>query len=186
MKQWLFLVIFLIPSAATAQSAMHFERGTMFAGGQIAFQTHELDYPAPTGDASIKTVTFMPEFGWFMKSYLAAVGSVAYQSISGDTLERSTFSVGGGIRLFQPLALLHIYIGVEGGFFFSSYEADDRDTLDFGLKVPLGLLVPLSHSVALDVGMRFTKIWRDNDHPAGENYHSFIIDVGYLGVQAFF
>jgi len=189
MRRLPFLVLILaltLPAAAAAQSSMEIHRGTMFAGGQIAFQSHEQDFPAPTADGSVKTVTFEPQIGWFFKSYLAAVAGVGYQSVSGDALERDRFSVSGGVRLFQPLALLHLYLGVEGAFYFTSYEADDADTLDFGLSAPLGVLIPLSRNVALDVGMRFTKIWRDNDHPAGQNYHSFIIDVGYLGVQAFF
>lgn len=180
------ILLMTLPAAAAAQSSMQIHHGTMFAGGQIAFQSHDLDFPAPTADGSVKTVTFEPQFGWFFKSYLAAVAGVGYQSISGDTLERDRFSVSGGVRLYQPLALLHLYAGIEGAFHFTSYEAGDADTLDFGLSAPVGVLIPLSRNVALDVGMRFTKIWRDNDHPAGLNYHSFIVDVGYLGVQAFF
>jgi hypothetical protein len=176
----------LIPATGFAQSTMDVQRGTMFAGGQINFQTHEMDFPAPTGDASVKTFNFVPQFGWFMKSYLAAVGGIGYQSVSGDTAELNRFSVSGGVRLFQPLAMLHIYLGAEAGLYFTSYEANDADTMDFGFSFPLGVLIPLSRQVALDVGLRVSKIWRDNDHPVGQNYDSFIVDVGYLGVQAFF
>jgi opacity protein-like surface antigen len=93
--------------------------------------------------------------------------------------------MGAGLRLVQPLAVLHLYAGAEVGIFFTSYNGGE-DTLDFGMTFPLGVLIPLSSSVALDVGARISKIWRDNDHPAGYNYNSFIIDIGYLGIQAFF
>jgi hypothetical protein len=184
-----YLIIFaclLIPVTAHAQSTMIMNPGTMSAGGVISFKTHSLDFAAPTPDASIKTVSFLPQFGYFMKSYMALVGSVGFESVSGDTLEMSRFSMSGGIRMYQPLAFLHFYLGIEGGLYFTNYDVNDQDTIDIGFSLPLGVLIPMSRSVALDVGARFTKIWRDNDTPAGGNYNSFIVEVGYLGVQAFF
>lgn len=183
---WILFAVLLFPVPALAQSAMLFQPGTMSAGGVIEFQTHEMDFPSPAGDATVETFRFSPEFGYFFRSYLAFVGRVGYESISGDAVERHVFSIGGGFRLVQPLAVLHLYAGAEAGVFFTSYEASDEDTLDFGVIFPLGMLIPLSSSVALDVGARITRIWRDNDHPAASNYDSFILDVGYLGVQAFF
>jgi len=183
---WLFLLAFLWPAQSFSQSAMQFQPGVMSAGGVIEFENHQMDYPSPAADAHVKTFRFSPEFGYFFRSYLALVGRVGYESITGDTTERSAFSLGGGLRLVQPLAVLHFYAGAEAGVFFTSYDASDADTLDFGVIFPLGALIPLSSSVALDVGARISKIWRDNDHPAGYNYDSFILEMGYLGIQAFF
>jgi len=186
MRHLVIFALLLIPVTAHAQSAMIMSPGTMSAGGVISFKTHSMDYPAPTHDATVKTVSFLPQFSYFMKSYMAMVGSVGFESISGDTQEMSRFSMSGGIRMYQPLAFLHFYLGIEGGLYFTNYDANDQDNIDVGFSLPLGVLIPLSRSVALDVGARFSKIWRDNDHPAGLNYNSFIVEIGYLGVQAFF
>lgn len=182
---WVFVLMLLLPMQTFAQSAMHFQPGTMSAGGIIDFESHEMDFPSPTPDATVKTFRFFPELIYFVRSYLAVVGRVGYTSISGDISERNIFSIGAGLRLVQPLAVLHVYAGAEVGTYFTSYEGDE-DTLDFGVSFPLGVLIPLSSSVAVDIGARIAKIWRDNDHPAGYNYNSFIFDIGYLGIQAFF
>jgi hypothetical protein len=186
MRHLILFICLLLPVTAHAQSSMVMNRGTLSAGGVIQFQSHTMDFANPTPDASVKTVSFLPQFGYFMNSFMAVVGTVGFESISGDTMELSRVNMSGGVRFYQPLAFFHFYLGLEGGLYFTNYDDGDRDAIDVGFSLPLGMLIPMSRSVALDVGARFTKIWRDNDHPAGMNYNSFIVEVGYLGVQAFF
>ena len=185
--RYVFIVaLFAVPLTAQAQSTMKFETGTMTVGGTIDLQNHSKDYPSGTNDQTVKTVNVTPQVGFFLRPYLAVIGTLGYRGESGDIVERDLYFVSGGVRFYQPLAFIHLYAGAEAGFHVTSYEADDENTVDVGINFPLGVLIPLSRHVALDVGVRLTKIWRDNDHPTGENYNSFIVEFGYLGVQAYF
>ncbi len=186
MKFILVLALACFPLTAHAQNNMRIDTGTMTVGGTIEFQNHSKDFPSDQDDQSVKSIKFMPTVGYFIKPYLGIIGTLGYQAESGDTVELNKYFLSGGIRFMQPLAFLHFYLGAEAAFYVTSYEESGNNALDFGVAFPLGVLIPLSKHVALDIGMRFTKLWRDNDHPQELNHHSFIVDIGYFGVQAYF
>lgn len=155
--------------------------GTMSFGGSISVPI-EWD---PARGATV-SANFQPQMGLFLSENWELVTSLKVKTPefgklvygSRNQYWRWGFSAGANY-LFTTQWPVRPFIGLAFGFEIANIAPS---TANAAFDVPLGILVPLSDKVALQIGIN-TQIQLVG---APNVFHRLKIDTGYFGVRAFF
>ncbi|PKN26975.1 MAG: hypothetical protein CVU65_04080 [Deltaproteobacteria bacterium HGW-Deltaproteobacteria-22] len=183
------LVAAMLPGGeAGARTPMNIDQWTKTGGGTLT-----MDLISYTDENNVRSsgriMTANPWVGLFVLPSLAITGSLHVQSPFGNSFFNQPDMLGftAGVRYYRQLYHFYGYIGAELGMLSFSRTGDDvnakihastlnEDTQGFMVTVPAGLLLPLSRSLAIDLGVRVHSIWLSGGARWVES------SIGYLGI----
>nr|MDA3862807.1 hypothetical protein [Deltaproteobacteria bacterium] len=130
-------------------------------------------------------------YGHFLNKYLIIKGGLAFSySVDDDTDESSDLKfIFAGLTLFFE----HFYIGIEGGIgimentYKDSYDDEIKYESNINLvTIPAGLLIWISKNVALDIGIKYMKMFYKDENESGNDVSGTELQIGWIGTRIFF
>lgn len=169
----LFLCISFFANIHAWAKGISLSPGVISAGGSVALSTAK-----PRNSDAVFGFQIEPEAEYFCTRSLALGASL---KISSGNFVADNHPLGYGIGLlakyhFLLSSAVHPYVGVGGDI---SWHTNNRP-IALSLKFPLGILIPLNNRVALNVGAPVALVFSQ------DGYHGMVVQVGYLGIKAYF
>lgn len=169
----LFLVALSLSPNLPAKTKLSLSHGTMKVGGHM-----QMPIMIPKDGKTSVGVNLAPSFAYFVaKSFAIGVNAgVLRQNLTAKNAPWG-FSVGlNGTYYIDLLGPLYPYVGAGAAITWKT----KIEGFDYELSVPVGMLIALNTSVAIDFGVPVNFIFNN------DGYLGARLPVGYLGVQAFF
>ncbi|PKP71037.1 MAG: hypothetical protein CVT83_03230 [Alphaproteobacteria bacterium HGW-Alphaproteobacteria-5] len=182
-----FCMIFLVwmtPAAAQAGERLRMEPGTFFVGGSVGFEySKSVSGEMDTGPG-VKTWEANPSAGVFIRRGLALTLSWLWQNREvgddGDTTNAGAF----GVRLVGRTESVHPYMGLELLF---QRLTGVVDLTQAGLRISVGMLIPLNSRVALDTGLKVSLLQGSVEVDGDPfDYGTATFSFGYFGIVGTF
>jgi Outer membrane protein beta-barrel domain len=175
-------------------NTLNIKPGKILVGGNICFNYTRTSDEQNSNEGFITKIT--PEGGYFLTENLAIIGGFLIAIPTGDLFETNAkmFGIGGGLRFYHRINKFHFYGGLEFGYLsvgkpekentlkidLSTFDESNNDQTATIVSAPFGMLIALSETFALDIGIRIIYIIDSND------FEIIDLSFGYLGIQAFF
>jgi len=156
------LGLFASQSATAAELAI--EQGTMSAGGQATLGMYM------AGGSTIIDVTVAPGFGYFVSDNIEVFGNINFNLVAVGGDSGTSLGLGVGANYYVDAGSMKVYFGIHTDMALTP-------EVDIGAGAQAGLLLGLSDSVALDIGIRPTYYIQSE---------VFALNAGAVGIRAFF
>lgn len=164
------LLMFASVSHARTKLAIH--QGSMSAGGSLAMTVTK-----PADADGLIGMRLAPEFSFFVLKGLSLGLTTHFEKLSFSHDIPWDIAVGLGLKYHIDLGgAIYPYFG---GEIMIAVPRKDNE-MRFAIKVPIGILVPINTQVAFNIGVPLSFIFK------GSTYEQMKIEVGYLGMVAFF
>jgi hypothetical protein len=182
------------PAAKTAAPAagLMIKAGDMEVGGAV-------DVNLAAGSNNYQNALRLrvaPKFGYFVFDGLelyAGFGYAQHFLSGGDLMPKSADFAFGIAYVLDLNAAIYPYLGYTVGFDFTFYDESTNVSNSYFLTmgVPLGVLIALSDSLALNVGVHVNFFLRVRSNAMNANvnnfdFHHVEMPMGYIGIQGFF
>lgn len=156
-KTFLVLLITLLATAVFAIPA-----GTFNLGGTAGFNSYKINKDAKAENE----ITFSPNIGYFFMDNLSADLLVDYSYLnSGKNNSTTDIGLGLGARYFYGIGDFKLYGGFGGTYksFSSKLGSSKITSTGVYLNPKLGILLPMSEDVYLDLGAKYDIGVGDNE-----------------------
>jgi hypothetical protein len=199
MRTYLVMIVAATLSVGTAQAGEHqnmdIAAGTMQVGGTAALGLN-VGIPEIGKNPIGFRLAVNPSVGYFLTDIFEVVASAGFGRDFGDSGNQtrtlgetagaaavpSTDIEGSfGIRFWMPLQHFWLYLGGDFGFFMLKPN-NSTYTKCISLNFPLGVLLPLSRGLGVQIGTSIF-YWKSLEEHGGAGLS---IPLGYLGVAGFF
>lgn len=178
MSKVITLSTILLLSANASAATLKLAPGTFQVGGQLTFDTVVVEH---AGDNVHNFVLNMsPGLGYFPVENLGFFCGLDLSLVFGDPVTNvgSTAIAQVGVQYFLPVSDIYIHTGLYMLIDFGRSRTWDQLA---GFSVPIGLLLPVTEHLALDVGVLFNYML-GVDKPGNQ----LTVKTGYFGLNIFF
>lgn len=155
-----------------------------FFYGSFIYQLDDFDFDSDES-AKTQTIGLTGSFGYFLNNNFALSLMISLQdskttySVYDETTteKQSLTMIGAGLLFYHE----NFYAGIQVGTGSSDSGSEDVDSISFQfLSFPVGVLIKVVKHVYFDIGLRYTKMFGDN------NVKISSIQVGWTGFQIIF
>jgi outer membrane protein W len=138
MRNFLLVIILLISVQVSAQT----DKGTIMAGGQLAFTTNK----------NASSFRLNPNFGYFVGDNLAVGGNVRFDFSKAGTVSANEFGIGPFMRYYFGKAETKPFLVVSADYLTNTVKTDVTKISNsgFGFLTGLGFAAFLNRNVGVE------------------------------------
>ena len=170
--------------AAQAGERLRMSPGTWLVGGSIRYDyTNSGSADMKTGPA-VETLEVNPSVGVFLSRRVALTASWLWMHREAGDDSDNAHAGALGVRLVGGHETVHHYFGAELQF---QRLSGIVDLTQVGLRLSLGMLIPLNSRLALDAGLKFSLLTGNATFDGEEiDYGTAMMSFGYFGIVGTF